>query len=179
MTAPDRRVANAREYLDAIRPHKVSGRPLSVLRRECQELRRQLGQVLHVIEHQAPTLAAVLSDGNREVIEEARATVAEVRADPSGAGEHVALGLADHLAALLRVLDLIMGAPARHTALTPGQAATVMDALDVAAGYREYRASLTCEACATHPAEVCGDHQADLGAVDAYRALAREIGGHQ
>ena len=79
MTAPDRRVANAREYLDAIRPYKVSGRPLSVLRRECQELRRQLGQVLHVIEHQAP--------------------------------------------------------------------------------------------------EVCDDHQADLDAVDAYRAVAREIGG--
>ena len=58
MTAPDQRVANAREYLDAIRPHKVTTRPPSVLLRECAELRRQLGQVLDVIGEQPQVLTA-------------------------------------------------------------------------------------------------------------------------
>jgi len=54
----DMRVTAAREYLDAIRPYKVSTRPLSVLQREAAELRRMLGQVLDVAEHQAPALTA-------------------------------------------------------------------------------------------------------------------------
>ena len=57
--------------------------------------------------------------------------------------------------------------------------ATVLDALDVAAEYREYRAGLTCDACATHPAELCDDHRADLDAADTYRQVAREIGDGQ
>jgi hypothetical protein len=62
-------------------------------------------------------------------------------------------------------------------ALAPAGAAIVLDGLAVAAEYRRYRASLTCEACATHPAELCEDHQADLDAADSYDRLAAVIGG--
>jgi hypothetical protein len=59
------------------------------------------------------------------------------------------------------------------------QAATALDALAVAAEYRRYRASLTCEACAQHPAELCEDHAADLDRADEYDRLAAQIGGAQ
>jgi hypothetical protein len=59
--------------------------------------------------------------------------------------------------------------------LDHGQAATAADALEVAAEYRRYRASLTCEACAASPTEVCPDHEADLDRADEYDALARQI----
>jgi hypothetical protein len=45
----DQRVQIAREYLTSTRQHKVSALPLTVLLRECAELRRQLGQVLDAI----------------------------------------------------------------------------------------------------------------------------------
>ena len=57
------------------------------------------------------------------------------------------------------------------------QAATALDALEVAAEYRRFRASLTCQACADHPAELCDDHQADLDQAHEYDALASQIGG--
>lgn len=47
--AADQRLVSAREFLDAIRPYKVTSRPPSVLVREDAELRRMLGQVLDVI----------------------------------------------------------------------------------------------------------------------------------
>lgn len=58
----DQRVTSAREYLTGIRQHKVSTLPPSVMLRECAELRRQLGQVLDVIDQAAgmrDALAAV------------------------------------------------------------------------------------------------------------------------
>lgn len=61
--------------------------------------------------------------------------------------------------------------------LTAAEAATVLGALDVAAEYRRYRAGLTCQACAAHPAGLCEDHQADLDAAAAYEDLAARIGG--
>jgi hypothetical protein len=60
-------------------------------------------------------------------------------------------------------------------ALTPGETAAVLSALEVAAEYREYRASLTCPACADHPAGLCPSHAADLEAVTEYRDLAARI----
>lgn len=42
----DTRVVHAREYLAAVRPHKVSQRPHNVLVREAAELRKFLGRVL-------------------------------------------------------------------------------------------------------------------------------------
>jgi hypothetical protein len=65
----------------------------------------------------------------------------------------------------------------RPAVLAPAELSTVLDCLAVAAEYRRYRASLTCQACADHPAELCEDHQADLDAADAYGELAGRIGG--
>ena len=56
--------------------------------------------------------------------------------------------------------------------LTAGQAAAALAALDTAAEYLEYRASLTCPECAGTPAELCETHAGDLAAASAYRALA-------
>ncbi len=67
------------------------------------------------------------------------------------------------------------GKAAADAALTSNQTTTVADALEVAAEYRRYRASLTCEACAASPTEVCPDHEADLDRADEYGALARQI----
>ena len=78
--------------------------------------------------------------------------------------------------ALGQVLDVIGDQAA---AFTTAEAATVLDALAVAAEYRRYRASLTCEVCATHPAELCEDHQADLDRADEYGELAAQIGDDQ
>lgn len=61
--------------------------------------------------------------------------------------------------------------------LNAGDEATVLDGLAVAGEYRRYRASLTCQACTDHPAELCEEHQADLGAAEAYEDLAGRIGG--
>jgi hypothetical protein len=63
------------------------------------------------------------------------------------------------------------------TLLNAGDEATVLDALAVAGEYRRYRASLTCEACATHPAELCDEHQADLDGAEAYDDLAGRMSG--
>jgi hypothetical protein len=46
----DSRVTQAREYLTHIRRVKVTGLPVSVLERECAELRRNLGQLLDVLD---------------------------------------------------------------------------------------------------------------------------------
>jgi hypothetical protein len=72
------------------------------------------------------------------------------------------------------VLDVIEH---QAPALTEAQRASVLDALAVAAENRVYRASLTCDACGTHPAELCDDHQADLDAAEQYHAIAAQIGG--
>jgi hypothetical protein len=66
-----RRVAAAREYLDAIRPHPVSGRPHSVLVREDAELRRVLGQVLDCITEAAGTQVSGMSPGGAAVLSQA------------------------------------------------------------------------------------------------------------
>lgn len=60
-------------------------------------------------------------------------------------------------------------------ALSAADLATVLDALDFAAEYRRYRASLTCEACSAAPAEVCGDHAADVERAAEYDALAERL----
>lgn len=61
--------------------------------------------------------------------------------------------------------------------LSAGDQATVLGALAVAAEYRRYRASLSCEACTRHPADLCDDHQADLDAAEAYEDLTGRMGG--
>ena len=61
--------------------------------------------------------------------------------------------------------------------LDDGQAATAVDALEVAAEYRRYRAGLTCDDCVHHPAELCEDHQADLDTADEYDALTAILSG--
>jgi hypothetical protein len=119
-TTLDERVTRAREFLNGARRRKVGELPPSLLIRECAELRRQLGQVLGVIEEQATAV------------------------------------------------------------LITAELGTVLDGLAVAAEYRRYRASLTCEACTAYPAYpdgLCDDHQADLDAAEAYEDLAGRIGG--
>jgi hypothetical protein len=66
---------------------------------------------------------------------------------------------------------------ASGTLLSASDQATVLDALAAAAEYRRYRTSLTCQACAEHPAELCEDHQADLDAAEAYEDLTARLGG--
>jgi hypothetical protein len=109
----DLRVTTAREFLDGARRRKVTELPPSLLVRECAELRRQLAQVLDVIDG-----AQVLDEADRAI---------------------------------------------------------VFDGLAVAAEFRRYRASLTCEACAQNPAELCQDHATDLDRADEYDRLARQI----
>ena len=58
----DQRVVMAREFLAGARKRKVAELPPSLLMREDAELRRQLGQVLDVIDSAAAVLASALSD---------------------------------------------------------------------------------------------------------------------
>jgi hypothetical protein len=78
-------------------------------------------------------------------------------------------------AELRRLLGQVLDVLDSAVTLDQDQAATVLDALDFAAEYRRYRASLTCEACAQHPAELCEDHAADLDRADDYDRLAGQI----
>jgi hypothetical protein len=80
-------------------------------------------------------------------------------------------------AELRRLLGQVLGLLDSAVTLDQDQAATALDALDFAAEYRRYRASLTCAACAAHPAELCADHAADLDRAEEYDALAVQIGG--
>jgi hypothetical protein len=64
-----------------------------------------------------------------------------------------------------------------RAALTGAQRATVLDALDVAAEYRQYRASLTCEECAREPGGLCAGRAADLDRADEYGAVAEALQG--
>ena len=59
--------------------------------------------------------------------------------------------------------------------LNPSEAATVADALAVAAEYRRYRASLNCGDCAVSPSELCEDHATDLDRADEYDTVAKRI----
>jgi hypothetical protein len=83
-------------------------------------------------------------------------------------GREWMLRLADVLGGLLAALDPVV-------VLDQDQAATAVDALEVAAEYRRYRASLACEACAARPAELCEDHAADLDRAEDYDRLAARL----
>lgn len=79
-------------------------------------------------------------------------------------------------AELRRLLGQVLDVAAGHAGiLDQDQAATALDALEVAAEYRRYRASLTCEACAQHPAGLCEDHAADLDRAGESDRVARQI----
>jgi len=78
-------------------------------------------------------------------------------------------------AELRRLLGQLLDVLGQAVTLDGDQAATVLDALGFASEYRRYRASLTCEACATHPAELCEDHATDLDRAEEYDRLARQI----
>jgi hypothetical protein len=64
-------------------------------------------------------------------------------------------------------------------ALTEEQRALVHAALADAEAYCADRAHAWCDGCTTHPSGCCEDHLDDLDQADAYRQLAREIGGPQ
>ncbi|HCU96529.1 MAG TPA: hypothetical protein DHU96_28945 [Actinobacteria bacterium] len=168
---PDQRVPMAREYLNGARRRRVTTLPPSILVRECAELRRQLGQVLNAIDDQAD------DDGTEPYCTTCGQWVGmfrgidgwrHFRGDPAPGGQRE-LYEAGHQPVIGWIAP-----PAR--ALSPGQVATVLDALDDAAEWREMRATSTCQACADSPAELCEDHAADLDRVDAYRALAGQLG---
>jgi hypothetical protein len=58
----DQRLTAAREFLAGARKHKVAELPPSVLIREDAELRRQLGQVLAVLDESVGVLGEALAD---------------------------------------------------------------------------------------------------------------------
>lgn len=55
--------------------------------------------------------------------------------------------------------------------------ATVLGALDHGEQLLRERAEAFCETCSTSPAEACREHLDQLDAADAYRELARRLGG--
>ena len=69
--------------------------------------------------------------------------------------------------------------PARAAGLllTPRDKRLLLAALTEAADYREGRSTLFCEACQSADAGACDEHATDIDQAEAYRALARRIGG--
>jgi hypothetical protein len=61
--------------------------------------------------------------------------------------------------------------------LTTAQRTTVIAALDDAAVFRTERAAAYCLECAESPTNLCEAHADDLDQADAYRHIARELGG--
>jgi hypothetical protein len=113
---------------------------------------------------------SIIEDNHRLLHEACTAAGVEL-----GAYDHsILLWLAGwELATCAVVAGLITRTHAR--VLDNDQAATVLAALDFAAEYRRYRASLTCAACAVHPAELCEDHATDLDRADEYDRLAAKL----
>ena len=62
--------------------------------------------------------------------------------------------------------------------LTPADLGTVLDALDVAAVERRYRAA-NCEECDADPADLCGTCDHRLTVASYYDTLAEQLGGAQ
>jgi hypothetical protein len=60
-----------------------------------------------------------------------------------------------------------------------GPRQTMLAALADAVAYRTAGADARCEDCMAHPAGCCDPHADDLEQADAYRDLAREIGGQR
>ena len=96
MTAADQRATYAREFLAGARRRKVAELPPSILVRELAECRRQLGQLLDVLNEQAatlnvardalldePTATVALSSEQREILAQALADAVQYR-DPGG-----------------------------------------------------------------------------------------------
>jgi hypothetical protein len=61
--------------------------------------------------------------------------------------------------------------------LSTAQRSTVIAALDDAAVFRTERAAAYCLECAESPTDLCEAHADDLDQADAYRHVARELGG--
>jgi hypothetical protein len=88
--------------------------------------------------------------------------------------------MAAELAETRRQLGLVLAAIEDVApALTNEQRLTVLSALADAEVYRTERAAEWCDACETAPEGACREHVDDLDDADAYRQLAREIGGQQ
>jgi hypothetical protein len=86
------------------------------------------------------------------------------------------------LAETRRQLGLVLAAAAglEDTIVFPeGPRHTMLGALDDAATYREQRAAAWCDRCESAPEGACPEHLDDLDAVDAYRDLARQLGGQR
>jgi hypothetical protein len=75
-------VAQAREYLSAIRPYKVSQRPHGLLVREAAELRRFLGYALDALAAPTAAITALAPDGS--AISLSLADVLEVLGEAQG-----------------------------------------------------------------------------------------------
>ena len=82
-------------------------------------------------------------------------------------------------AELRRQLGQVLDAIGDGPVLYPAQLSTVLAALDDAATLRTERAAAYCYDCSSHPAGACDVHVDDLDQADAYRQVAREIGGQQ
>lgn len=170
----DTRVEIARDYLAAVRKHKVTMLPPSILTRECAELRRQLGQVLDAF-----AKADERDDGTEPYCTTCREWVGmfhgldgwhHFRGDPAPGGKRE-LYDAGHEGVIAWTVP-----PGR--ALSPGQMRTVLDALDVAAEYKRERVA-GCPDCEVHPAGLCTTCEMRLEQADAYGRVAGEIGGGQ
>ncbi len=78
------------------------------------------------------------------------------------------------------IAGLITRARARQApALTRAQLGIVLGALADAVAYRTSGADARCEDCMAHPAGCCDRHADELDQADAYRQLARELGGQR
>lgn len=68
-------------------------------------------------------------------------------------------------------------APVSPLMLTPRDRRSVLAAIAEAAEAREARASAWCDQCREAAAGMCDEHADDIDQAEAYRALARRIGG--
>jgi len=102
-----------------------------------------------------------------------RAAVWAAWRDGAGAGspEHAAA-----MAAAVEALNAKLGGPAAVVVLTASQSAAFRDMYTDARAYRSEGVSGPCTDCDVSPAGLCDDHAADLSLIEAYRALARDLG---
>jgi hypothetical protein len=168
----DPRLTAAREFLAGARRRKIGELPPSVLARLAAELRRQLGQVLDVIDEGAQ------DDGLEPHCTTCLSWVGmfygmtgwhHFRGDPAPGGQRV-LYEAGHRAQVGWI------APPGGQ-LSPADLIEVLGALDHAGQLMRERTAAGCEACTTAPSGACEVCLDQLDQADAYDGVAARLGG--
>ena len=146
---------------------------------------REARAAAHAVVTPEPGWSILRKSGNHEVLARALADAGvelgaydtRIAAWLSGWEDSVCAVVAGWIARAARERKERPSAPGSPLMLTPRDRRSVLAAIAEAAEAREARASAWCDQCREAAAGMCDEHADDIDQAEAYRALARRIGG--